>query len=174
MKRRELFAALGALFVAPAVAKEVRTVEQANIIRTFDSIKASICKASNIGELVITHELKGNDLVLTVERNGGKAINRPALPLADLANRPDDAKAIFEHIASSAYEFKSVQYTGFDQPRIILTGFSTVYGDAKVVITQSTIRYTTIKRNGQENTNDVRNQKVVEFIRGLGYEIDEL
>lgn len=164
MKRRELFAALGALLVAPAMAKEVIDMSTAKV----DGFRIYTAQTGEISEPLDW------DFPLRVYTQDGYEYVYPytALPIADLANRPADAKRIFEFISSSNFSYQSVQYTGFDQPMIIITGTSEVSGNARVVITESTIRYTVVRRNGQEHTSDVKTEKVVGFIRELGYEFD--
>lgn len=90
-------------------------------------------------------------------------------PIADIANRPEDAQRIFEFVANTSCQYTGVAYVELNDPTVIISGDC---GTAKssVLITPTSIRYRTITNRGQEIIHDAKTQKVIDFIRTLGYD----
>lgn len=167
MNRRELFATLGAVLGA-AIGRKVAGQQ----LKTKTPVISGVIEFGEKGEqgLIYTNGqitlIRGNTIT-------SGAINMESLmsPIADIANRPEDAKRIFEFVANTSCQYTGVSYVEFNDPTVIISGDCGT-SKSSVLITPTSIRYRTITNRGQEVIHDAKTQKVIDFIRTLGYDFE--
>ena len=178
MKRRELFATLGAIVGAAIGSKVVANDAHVSIKGKFvgNIPPMRVSDFTGKDEFIKIHTSNGNGWIWSDDPTPNVSYPRNILlngrwviPIADIANRPEDAQRIFQFVANTSCEYAGVAYFELTEPTVIISG-NCGTSKSSVLLTPTSVKYRTITNQGRELIHDAKTQKVIDFIRTLGYD----